>query len=57
MFFYFRLPVKYMLEQARKVNRVLSAEKEFRMHSSHGFEELRQEIANMLNTQQKGLFE
>jgi len=56
MFFYFRIPVKYMLEQARKVNNVLSAEKEFHMHTCQGFDELRQEIANVLNTQQKGLF-
>lgn len=57
MFFYFRFPVKYLLEQARKVNRVLSKEEEFKMHKCSGFDELRQEIAAVLNTGQKGLFQ
>jgi len=57
MFFYFRFPVKYLLEQARKVQRVLCAEEEFKMHSSRSFSELRQEIADVLNTHQKGIFE
>jgi superfamily II DNA or RNA helicase len=57
MFFYFRFPVKYLLQQAQKVHRVLSAEEEFKMHRSHGFDELRREIALVLNTKQKGLFQ
>ena len=56
MFFYFRFPVKYLLDQARKVDRVLSSETEFHMHKCIGFTELRQEIAQVLNSQQKGLF-